>query len=95
MKFISMTYSLPLCSTKILAILIFKELSEDKEYLLNDETEAMMTNATTSNDETTSTEKKPTSSFFTRSTLSKAHKQFTTPAHESDDITPFYVLGYN
>jgi len=55
----------------------------------------MMTDATTSNEDTTTTENKPTSSFFTRSTLSKAHKQFTTPTHESDDITPFYVLGYN
>jgi len=55
----------------------------------------MMNNATTNNDEPTTTEKKPTNSFFTRSTLSKAHKQFTTPTHESDDITPFYVLGYN
>jgi len=74
---------------------MFKELSKDKEYLPNDETEAMMNNATTNNDEPTTTEKKATNSFFTRSTLSKAHKQFTTPTHESDDITPFYVLGYN
>ena len=74
---------------------MFNELSEDKEYLINDDAEAMKTNATTNNDETTTEEKKTTHSFFTRSTLSKAHKEFTTPAHESDDITPFYVLGYN
>jgi len=54
-----------------------------------------MNNSTTNNDEPTTTEKKPTNPFFTRSTLSKAQKQFTTPTHESDDITPFYVLGYN
>lgn len=72
-----------------------KELSEDKAYPINDETEAMMTNSTTNNDEPTTEEKKTANSFFTRSTLSKAHKEFTTPSHESDDITPFYVLGYN
>ncbi len=55
-----------------------------------------MNNSTTNNDETTvTTEKKNAHSFFTPNTLSKAHKQFTTPTHESDDITPFYVLGYN
>lgn len=70
-------------------------MSEDKEYLLNDETEAMMKNSTTNNDKAATTEKKMNNSFFTRSKLSKAHKQFTTPIHESDDITPFYVLGYN
>jgi len=75
---------------------MYKELSEDKEYLLDHEIEAMMNNATTNNDETTATtENKTTNSFFTPNTLSKAHKQFTTPIHESDDITPFYVLGYN
>jgi hypothetical protein len=72
-----------------------KELSEDKAYLINDNTEAMMKNSTTNNDEPTTKENKTANSFFTRSTLSKAHKEFTTPTHESDDITPFYVLGYN
>ena len=80
---------------------MFKELSEDKEYLLDDEIEAIMKNSTTNNDETAvtavtaTTEKKNAHSFFTPSTLNKAHQQFTTPIHESDDITPFYVLGYN
>jgi len=74
---------------------MLKELGEDKEYLINYDAEAMMTNTTTTNDETATDEKKSTNSFFTRSTLSKAHKEFTTPSHESDDITPFYVLGYN
>jgi hypothetical protein len=55
----------------------------------------MMTNSTTNNDKPTTEQKKKSNSFFTRSTLSKAHKEFTTPTHESDDITPFYVLGYN
>lgn len=54
-----------------------------------------MKNSTTNNDKAATTEKKMNNSFFTRSKLSKAHKQFTTPIHESDDITPFYVLGYN
>ena len=77
---------------------MFKELSEDKEYLLDHEIEAIMKNSTTNNDETAvtaTTEKKNAHSFFTPSTLNKAHQQFTTPIHESDDITPFYVLGYN
>ena len=54
-----------------------------------------MKNSTTNNDKPKTEQNKKANSFFTRSTLSKAHKEFTTPTHESDDITPFYVLGYN
>ena len=55
----------------------------------------MMEKSTTNNDKTKTEQNKKANSFFTRSTSSKAHKEFTTPTHESDDITPFYVLGYN
>lgn len=54
-----------------------------------------MTNSTTNNDEPKTKEKKNTHSFFTRNTLNKTQNELTSPSHESDDITPFYVLGYN
>jgi hypothetical protein len=54
-----------------------------------------MNNSTTTNDEQTTEEKKTAHSFFSNSALNKAQSEFTTPTHERDDITPFYVLGYN
>lgn len=74
---------------------MLRELSEDKSYPINDETEAIMKNSTTNNDGETTEDKKTANSFFTRSTLSDAHVKPSLSTYESDDITPFYILGYN
>ncbi|MBA6380274.1 MULTISPECIES: hypothetical protein [unclassified Colwellia] len=54
-----------------------------------------MKNSTTNNDGETTEDKKTANSFFTRSTLSDAHVKPSLSTYESDDITPFYILGYN
>lgn len=54
-----------------------------------------MTNSTTNNDEQKTKKNKNTHSFFTRNTLKNTKNELTSPSHENDDITPFYVLGYN
>ncbi len=40
-------------------------------------------------------EEKTTHHFFSRDTLKKSPDEFTQSTYENDDITPFYVLGYN
>jgi hypothetical protein len=55
----------------------------------------MMINTTTNDNEQQNEDKKANLSFFTRSTLNKAQTESSLSAHENDDTTPFYVLGYN
>jgi len=54
-----------------------------------------MINAAKSNDEQTSEECFTGHSVLNQITLDKEQNEFSTSVDENDDITPFYVLGYN
>jgi len=52
-------------------------------------------NTTKSNDEQTNEECFTGHAVLNQIALEKVQNKFVTPADENDDITPFYVLGYN
>jgi len=78
-------------------MLMFNKLGEDKSSPFNYLTEKEMINTSPSIavDEPTTEEQNTTRHFFSRDTSKKSPADFTPPSHENDDITPFYVLGYN
>jgi len=53
------------------------------------------TNTPIAIDEPTTEEQKTTHHFFSRDTSKKSPADFTPSPYENDDITPYYVLGYN
>ncbi len=54
-----------------------------------------MINTTDKIDENINEEKKVSSLFFSQNTQNSIQDEFTASTEENDDITPFYVLGYN